>query len=313
MNDNNDNNDHNNNNKNDHNNNDNNNDNDNNNSNIDINNNNDNSNNDNDNDINKNIIINDKNNSNDNDISGNRENQSDDLGNYGSNNNYDNNKNNDRNNYTESTKYHNRTVGKEKDLFFMNRNSRKNDDVHRTYYVSNHLSFSLPIHIRYHTPDENYVPDKNTVFAPKPDHKTIKISNPIIYLGNNNCIEKELILQYYPRLKRVYDISFLGQEGNAISILQKNEKISYVKLKDVTNDMNGNDYENEIDNDNENENENESMRNNKYSDLGNKTNLFHNIEIELIVPIGFYSHNYVLSVTVFCYLCTASSIIYSLL
>ena len=36
-------------------------------------------------------------------------------------------------------------------------------------------------------------------------------------------------------------------------------------------------------------------------------------EVELKVPIGSFSHNYVLLATVFCYFCTATSIVISLI
>ena len=47
--------------------------------------------------------------------------------------------------------------------------------------------------------------------------------------------------------------------------------------------------------------------------FNNDYNFEDDFEVELKVPIGSFSHNYVLLATVFCYFCTATSIVISLI
>ena len=108
--------------------------------------------------------------------------------------------------------------------------TENNNFDENNYLLLHNLSFSIPIHLRYHIPYDNSFPLKNTDFSPNPDFKTVKLQKPNVYFGNSKCVKKFQILQKYPVLKRIYDISFLGQEGNAISFSQKEEKKNYKKL-----------------------------------------------------------------------------------
>ena len=178
------------------------------------------------------------------------------------------------------------------------------------YQLLHNLSFSLPIHLRYHVPYDNAFPLKNTDLSSNPDFKTVKIQKPDVYFGNSRYGNKFQIIQNYPVLKRIYDISFLGQEGNAIRFSQKKEKKNYYKLHNKIKRKNTdekNENKNKNKNDYENKNENEKMNiddNLKFDD---------EFGVELKVPIGSFSHNYVLLATVFCYFCTATSIVVSLI
>lgn len=142
------------------------------------------------------------------------------------------------------------------------------------------FNFSFPVHLRYHTPYDEFFPQKNTKKPPNLDYKTVIIPYPTVFLGAKKCL-KNMEIERIPRLERIYDISFLGQSGNSQTSYSRTNL--YTKLNA--------DYHNE------------ELINDQYLDD----------EIVLKVPVGTYSNNFVLLATVLCYFATSSAIVFSLI
>jgi hypothetical protein len=184
------------------------------------------------------------------------------------------------------------------------------------------LSFSLPIHLRYHSP-YSLSPLKSG--STDISHRIIKIKNPDIYISSinkkrrgNESIDADKqsssnnVNSIFPIVTRIYDVSFLGQKGNS-DIL---DGCTYIRIPSMHRGFN----------DSEDHRDQYTDLNNAEKDLSNTmshvnidhasnpkiyTDIFQ--EINLNVPVGYMEHSYVLFVTICCYLCTASAILYSLL
>ena len=225
------------------------------------------------------------------------------------------------------------------------------------------FNFQLPIHLRYHTPYDDFLPVKNTKTGEYPYHKKVIIPYPTVFIGMENCLQnsrKEAKnAKNVPRIKRIYDVSFLGQTGNVqSSMISEN---FYVKLNGFVDKKNhgdgdgggehgggingGQGYDEE-----EEEYEHEKRqgegeggggeelnRRRKRQRVrerdkvdeeerkgGKKTEQGRDEEregeeevedeqtIELKVPVGCYSNDFVLIVTIACYFFSSSAIVYSL-
>ena len=178
-------------------------------------------------------------------------------------------------------------------------NSQKTENITTkfgTNTIITNFDFSFPIHLRYHTPHDDLFSVKNTKTVENSGFKTVVVPHPTIYLGAENCEKKSKIVFGTPDVKRIYDISFLGQNGNAQSMVSSDN--FYVKINNLNN---------EIDSMLKNA-DNLNFENNKNNNNKNKNNA-----VELKVPVGFYSNNFVLFATVFCYFLTSGGIVFSLL
>ena len=214
------------------------------------------------------------------------------------------------------------------------------------------FNFQLPIHLRYHTPYSDFLPGKNTKTGEYPYHKKVIIPYPTVFIGMENCIqnprEEAKNAKNIPRIKRIYDVSFLGQTGNVqSSMISEN---FYVKLNGFVDEKNydngeerGGEKEGGQDNDEEEElyehekqgqgqekgdgermirrkqrqRERERDKENKDGKKISKRKEEEGEEeeeqtIELKVPVGCYSNDFVLVVTIACYFFSSSAIVYSL-
>jgi hypothetical protein len=191
----------------------------------------------------------------------------------------------------------------------INKKNTSNSDNKITNFseVLYNLTFSLPIHLRYHSPHS-----KSPHFSIKLgrgmdiSRKIVTIKNPdiyISYMNRNNNNDNKSSSNKYPMVTRIFDMSFLGQRGN----LDLLDGCTYVRIpnkhsrvgdhsdhrKDFNHaDRDHSDTINHVDN----ENDKDFLQ-----------------EINLSIPVGHVKHSYVLFVTVCCYLCTASAILYSLI
>jgi hypothetical protein len=179
------------------------------------------------------------------------------------------------------------------------------------------IDFSFPIHLRYHTPHDDLLSVKNTKTVESSNFKTVIVPYPTVYLGTENCEKKSKTVFDTPIVKRIYDISFLGQNGNAQSIVSNDH--FYVKLSNMKNEkeiVSGDDHlnsKNNESNNNNNKNHNDNDDNNDRNKKNhNKNNIKSNV-VKLNVPVGCYSNNFVLFATVFCYFLTSGGIVVSLL
>ena len=227
------------------------------------------------------------------------------------------------------------------------------------------FNFQLPIHLRYHTPYDDFLPVKNTKTGEYPYHKKVIIPYPTVFIGMENCLQnsrKEAKnAKNVPRIKRIYDVSFLGQTGNVqSSMISEN---FYVKLHGFVDKKNhgdgdgggevgggnkgGEGYDQEEEYEHEKRQgqgqgeggggggevnrrgERQRMRGkDKVDEEGNrgaeKAEQGRDEEregereeedektIELKVPVGCYSNDFVLIVTIACYFFSSSAIVYSL-
>jgi PIG-X / PBN1 len=196
-----------------------------------------------------------------------------------------------------------------------NTNKKENEtDRFVVNTVITDIDFSFPIHLRYHTPHDDLLSVKNTKTVENSNFKTVIVPYPTVYLGTENCEKKSKTVFETPIVKRIYDISFLGQNGNAQSTVSNDH--FYVKLSNMKNDkdlVSGDDYSNSKNNDNNNNNNNDNEDNNdRNKNKHNKSNIKSNV-VKLSVPVGCYSNNFVLFATVFCYFLTSGGIVVSLL
>lgn len=224
------------------------------------------------------------------------------------------------------------------------------------------FNFQLPIHLRYHTPYDDFLPVKNTKRGEYPSHKKVIIPYPTVFIGMENCLQnsrKEAKdAKNVPRIKRIYDVSFLGQTGNVqSSMISEN---FYVKLNGFVDRKNrgdgeggehgggkkgGQGYDEEKE-----EYEHEKIQGGGGGGGGEELNRRRKRQrgrerdkvdeerkkggtkaeqgrdeeregeeevddeqtIELKVPVGCYSNDFVLIVTIACYFFSSSAIVYSL-
>ena len=176
------------------------------------------------------------------------------------------------------------------------------------------LDFQLPIHLRYHTPYDEYLPVENTVTGKYPDYKKVIIPYPTVFRSAENCIQHTVRDRPLPRIKRIYDVSFLGQKGNVQSNMM--DENFYVKLNGLKNNKNSNKQIQEM------EKEKDYEVDKREGGIGIGRGRGRGEEdkedeeeqtIELKVPIGCYSNDFVLIVTVACYFFSSSAIVYSLI
>lgn len=200
-----------------------------------------------------------------------------------------------------------------------------NKDVYTDSILYN-LSFSLPIHLRYHSPHSlmGSLPLFQRPGGTDFSHKIIRIKNPDIYIsklkqgnsnnfnmnydGSNDDNDIDINMKLYnnrqggnseypPLVTRIYDVSFLGQRGN----FDLSDGCSYIQISSNHRGSSDNNYD---------------FNGERSNDSINK--ITHSVkeslqEISLYVPVGYIEHGYVLPATVFCYLCTAAAILYTLI
>jgi PIG-X / PBN1 len=217
------------------------------------------------------------------------------------------------------------------------------------------FNFQLPIHLRYHTPYDDFLPFKNTKTGEYPYHKKVIIPYPTVFIGMENCLQhsrkEPKNAKNVPRIKRIYDVSFLGQTGNVqSSMISEN---FYVKLNgfvDKKNYDNGNGDEEHgggrrggrrgVQGNEEEEEDKHERRQGQGQEEGEQINRRKQRQrvrgkekdeeegekgeqdreqegeeeqtIELKVPVGCYSNDFVLIVTIACYFFSSSAIVYSL-
>ena len=215
--------------------------------------------------------------------------------------------NNNNNNNTTEDSYNTQKEGNETKQYTINT-------------IITKIEFSFPIHLRYHTPHDDLLSVKNTKTVENSDFKTVIVPHPTVYLGTENCEKKSKSVFETPSVKRIYDISFLGQNGNALSSVSNDH--FYVKLNNLKNEnenLSGDDYLNFENNDNNSNDSNYQHNNNQHNNNRNNNNNNNNKyknkynAVELSVPVGCYSNNFVLFATVFCYFVTSGGIVVSLL
>lgn len=166
--------------------------------------------------------------------------------------------------------------------------------------IINSLNFSFPIHLRYHTPHDNYFSPNKLKIIENSEFKVVTIPYPTTYIGKENCNTNRGKINFdkNPTVKRIYDISYLGQNGNAQSTIMTENQ--YKKVDEFVNDYDTKSAKpfSFID---------ENGRNIVDDDFKN------GMKIDLKVPVGSYLNNYVLVATVFCYFVTSSAVVVSLL
>jgi hypothetical protein len=201
-------------------------------------------------------------------------------------------------------------------------NEDKKDEGNFSDMLLYNLSFSLPVHLRYHSP--------HSLSPLKPgitdiSHRIIKIKNPDIYISDINKKSRGIESidtdkqsssnngdSVFPIVTRIYDVSFLGQKGNSDLL----DGCTYIRIPSKRRG----------ENDSEDHRDQSTDLNNAEKDLSNtmshvnidhaSNHMIHTDilqEINLSIPVGYVEHSYVLFVTICCYLCTASAILYSLL
>lgn len=175
--------------------------------------------------------------------------------------------------------------------------------VSNNYQVKQIISsfnFSFPIHLRYHTPHDDYFSPNKMKIIENTEFKIVTIPYPTTYIGKEKCnINKGNInFDKNPTVKRIYDISYLGQNGNAQSTVSAENQ--YMKVKEFVNDHG-----------------NKNMKLFPFTDENGKNyddnDLNNGMKIDLKVPVGSYLNNYVLVATVLCYFITSSAVVVSLL
>ena len=175
------------------------------------------------------------------------------------------------------------------------------------------LDFQLPIHLRYHTPYDEYLPVENTETGKYPDYKKVIIPYPTVFRSAENCIQHTERDRPFPRIKRIYDVSFLGQKGNVQSSMMDGN--FYVKLNSMKKKISNKQIQ---ETDKGKEYEVDKMEVGRGVGIGGERGEEDKEEeeeeqtIELKVPIGCYSNDFVLIVTVACYFFSSSAIVYSL-
>ena len=176
------------------------------------------------------------------------------------------------------------------------------------------LDFQLPIHLRYHTPYDEYLPVENTVTGKYPDYKKVIIPYPTVFRSAENCIQhtERDRDRPLPRIKRIYDVSFLGQKGNVQSSMM--DENFYVKLNGLKKNKKGSKQIQEMEKEKEYEKDKREEERGRGGGRGRGEEDKEEEEqtIELKVPIGCYSNDFVLIVTVACYFFSSSAIVYSL-
>ena len=175
------------------------------------------------------------------------------------------------------------------------------------------LDFQLPIHLRYHTPYDGYLPVENTETGKYPDYKKVIIPYPTVFRSAENCIQHTVRDRPFPRIKRIYDVSFLGQKGNVQSSMM--DENFYVKLNSMKKKKISNKQIQETDKGKEYEVDKREVGTGTGRERGREEEDKEEQEeqtIELKVPIGCYSNDFVLIVTVACYFFSSSAIVYSL-